>query len=63
VRKEAADNPIAEPGLLLLPPAKLRARITARLTAAGIPADDQPKPKQIRRWQVRRIKAMANSEK
>jgi hypothetical protein len=58
MREEVRTGLITEPGFVLLPTAQVITRVKARLTGAGFPTDDLPENREIRKWQVRYIKAL-----
>jgi hypothetical protein len=58
MREEVRTGLITKPGFVLLPTAQVITRVKARLTGAGFPKDDLPENREIRRWQLRSIKAL-----
>jgi hypothetical protein len=56
--KELEATRMKPEGFVLLEKTDLVARLKARWSATGMPEEAQPNDKQIRRWQVERLKAM-----
>ena len=60
MRQEIQKSGISMRGFMLLRPPQAVARIYAQLAGEGLTADDLPEPRQIRRWQLQRIRALGD---